>query len=79
MDKYTKKDAAADTNSSGKEVSRGHHGAREDARASGELTDRPATDAGRNATKEPDAKQVNEFNKDLGLPGKETLDGKSTS
>lgn len=54
MSDFNKKDAAEVTRSTPKQVSKAWHGAREDARASGELTDRPATDPGKNATKEPD-------------------------
>lgn len=52
-DKYDKVDAMQGTNSSGKEVSEAWHQAREDARASGELTDRPATSPTEKSTNEP--------------------------
>jgi hypothetical protein len=68
MSKYTEKDAAKDTNSSNKEVESNWHQAREDARASGELTDRPATTPSPNAKNEPDTEKVStSFWKSLGF------------
>lgn len=51
--KYDKVDAMTDTNSSGREVSEAWHQAREDARASGEISDRSPSSASDNATNEP--------------------------
>lgn len=51
--KYDEKDAARDTGASNKEVAQTWHQARDDARASGELSDRPAESPSDRASNEP--------------------------